>query len=79
MFTGKEKYSVSKQRSIPESSIVMAFLEFVLCYDLSKLTIYLSSYVALQTGDMIWFCWCGIPVHFGVPKQNWEGVNPTSE
>lgn len=52
MFTGKENYSVSKQRSIPEFSIEMAFLEFVLCYDLNKLAIYLSSYVALRTGDM---------------------------
>lgn len=52
MFTGKKNYSVSKQKSTPESSVVMAFLAFVVCCDLNKLAIYLSFWVSLQTGDM---------------------------
>lgn len=27
----------------------------------------------------VMFCWCGIPVHFRVPKQKRESVNPTPE
>lgn len=71
MFTGKENYSVSKQQSSPESSTVMAFLEFVLCYDLNKLAIYLSSEVSLQTGDIE--CFVGVASQYTLEYQNKNG------
>lgn len=61
--------SVNRKKSIAESFTVMAFLEFVLCYDLNEVAIYLT--MSLQTGDMS--CFIGVSSQYTLEYQNKSG------